>query len=114
MKNQKLSQKIELAINEITRKLIENYRPEKIILFGSIAKGTFREDSDIDMLIIKQTDKKRFIDRWVEVLEIACDFELDVSFEPHVYTPGEIKKRLQLGDFFVEEILETGKVLYEK
>ena len=114
MENIKLKKKFETAIREITNKLIAGYNPERIILFGSSAKGSYNENSDIDMLIIKRTDKKRYIDRWIETREIARYLKYGVSFEPHVYTPEEFQNRLELGDFFLEEILETGKTLYEK
>lgn len=95
---------IELLVRQIKKK----YHPKKIILFGSVAKGKFRKDSDIDMLIIKNT-RRRFIDRISDVL-LCCQYNL--PFEPLVYTPKEINKSLKMGDFFIEDILKKGKVLY--
>ena len=57
------------AIKIIVDKIISEYKPKKIILFGSYAYGTPTEDSDIDLLIVKDTDE-RPIDRWVEVKKI--------------------------------------------
>jgi predicted nucleotidyltransferase len=51
-------------IKDIVQKLITGYKPEKIILFGSPAYGAPREDSDIDLLIIKETDTPPLIDGW--------------------------------------------------
>ena len=57
------------VIQNILRKLIEEYTPEKVILFGSYAYGDPDPDSDIDLLIIKETSD-RFLDRWVTVQRI--------------------------------------------
>jgi predicted nucleotidyltransferase len=95
----------------IVVKLKSDYQPEKIILFGSLAHGTAKEGSDIDLAIIKQTDK-RPLDRSLEVARI-CQPSLAVNFT--VYTPSEFRQKQQTGDFFVvEEILQKGRVLYER
>lgn len=97
-------------IEQITRTVVSQYKPEKVILFGSFAYGKPKASSDIDMLIVKKT-KKRKIDRIKEVLFLV---DSDLPFEPLVYTPKEIKQRLSLGDFFIEKVMNQGKVLYEK
>jgi predicted nucleotidyltransferase len=51
-------------VSQIVDKIIREYQPKKIILFGSYAYGEPNEDSDIDLLIVKNTDKKP-IDRWI-------------------------------------------------
>ncbi len=61
-------------IQDILEKLLTSYAPQKVILFGSYAYGTPRQDSDIDLLIIKETSE-RFIDRWVTVRRILSDPE---------------------------------------
>jgi predicted nucleotidyltransferase len=95
----------------IVVKLTGDYHPEKIILFGSLAHGTVKEGSDIDLAIIKETDK-RPLDRSLEVARI-CQPSLAVNFT--VYTPAEFTQKQQAGDFFVaEEILQKGRVLYER
>lgn len=98
-------------IQEIVRKITKEYRPKKIILFGSYAYGKPTKDSDIDILIIKDTDK-RPIDRWVEVKRILRDFSVNLPISPFVYTEKEIKERMAIKDFFIEEILKKGKILY--
>lgn len=95
-------------INEIVKQIKVRYKPQKIVLYGSMARGTANAHSDIDLLIIKKT-KRRFIDRISDVL-LACDY--DVPLEPLVYTPEEIDERISLGDFFINDILKNGKVLY--
>ncbi len=99
------------TIQEIVDKLRTEYAPEKIILFGSYAYGDPRPDSDIDLLIIKKTNE-RFIDRWVAVRRILSDPKRLVGLETLVVTPQEVSRRLEIGDQFVKEILERGRVLY--
>jgi predicted nucleotidyltransferase len=98
-------------IDEIVQKIVKEYRPEKIILFGSYAYGEPHSDSDIDLLIIKKTEE-RPIDRRVAVRRILSDPNLRTPIESLVLTPEEIKKRQTIGDQFIEEILRRGMVLY--
>jgi len=98
-------------IQDIVKKLVTGYSPQKVILFGSHAYGMPTEDSDIDLLIIKETDK-RPIDRWMEVKRLLRDRNKDVSVSPLVYTSEELSERVALKDFFIQEVLEKGKVLY--
>jgi len=107
-------QKVEAIIKEIVEILTEKYKPEKIIFFGSYAYGNPTEDSDIDLLIIKETDKKRRVDRFVEVKRIIFNPKIRIPISPLVLTKEEIKERLEMGDDFIEEILTKGKVLYER
>ena len=98
-------------IASIIEKIRDNYKPDKIILFGSYAYGNPRKDSDIDLLIIKKT-KARHIDRSVRIREILKEENRFVAIEPLVYTPEEINKRLELEDDFIKTILDKGDVLY--
>lgn len=99
-------------IDAIVKKLVAEYhRPEKIVLFGSYAHGTPDADSDIDLLIIKDTPQ-RWLERWTAVRRVLSDPERTVGINPLVFTPQEIGRRLAGGDPFVTEIFETGKVLY--
>ena len=97
-------------INKLARKIIDNYKPERVYLFGSFAWGKPTKDSDVDLLIIKNT-KKKFIQRQLEVRKIINgDLPVDIL----VKTPKEVEKRLDLGDFFYKDIVFKGKSLYEK
>lgn len=108
------SKKIQKIISELTNKIVKGYHPLKIILFGSYAYGKPTKDSDIDVFIIKDSDK-RAIDRRVSVRQIVDIRDSTYpSFSPIVITPAELKKRLEIGDKFVEEILTKGKVLYDR
>ena len=100
---------ISKEIREIADQIVERYRPEKIILFGSAARGEFYSDSDIDMLIIKKETPEYGIDRMRELRKlikkkIAADFL--------IYRPDEIEKRLRMGDPFLRSVFDEGRVLY--
>nr|MDO8077116.1 nucleotidyltransferase domain-containing protein [Candidatus Freyarchaeota archaeon] len=105
--------KIKPVISEIVEKLKSEYKPLKIILFGSYAYGNPVEDSDIDLLILKDTGKRR-VDRFVEVKRIIYNPNRGVPVSPLVYTPAELEERLRIGDAFIKEILQKGVVLYER
>jgi predicted nucleotidyltransferase len=105
------SKEVEKVIHDILEKLIAEYAPQKVILFGSCAYGNPQADSDIDLLIIKETSEP-FIDRWVTVRHILSDPKRRVPLETIVLTPQEVTKRLAIGDQFLAEIIEKGEVLY--
>jgi len=107
------NRKIKNTIFKVVEKIKKEYRPEKIILFGSYAYGTPNKNSDVDLFILKSTKKNR-IDRFVEVKRIIYNPKTKLVFSPLVYTPEEVKGRISLGDDFVREILEKGEVLYVK
>jgi len=90
--------------------LLKKYKPEKVILFGSHARGSTDSYSDIDLIIIKRT-KKPFLDRIKDVLKIIKpNFAIDVL----VYTPEEFRKMTSEGNPFLEYVIKDGKVIYEK
>mgnify|MGYP001558537596 FL=1 len=95
----------------ITSKIVSGYNPEKVILFGSTARGTRNSESDIDLLIIKDTNKKRPF-RVKEVFETLRGMTRKYPLDTIVYTPTEVKNRLKIGDYFVTEVMTQGKVMY--
>ena len=98
-------------LQEIARQIVKNFDPEKVILFGSRSSGTPRIDSDVDLLVIMNTSGSP-IQRAVEVKR-ACRPRF-VSMDVLVKTPEEVATRLQQGSFFLRQILEQGRVLYER
>jgi len=96
-------------LNDIIENLKKNYKPEKIILFGSYSEGTYSEDSDIDLLIIKKT-RKHPIWRRVEARKAS---HTTIPMDILVYTPAEMDALQREKSFFIREILEKGTVLYE-
>ena len=97
-------------INALSRKIVRNYDPEKIILFGSCAAGKVSFDSDIDLLIIKETDDP--VDDRLEKVDKFISHR--VAVDVLVFTPYEIKERLKVKDFFICDILKHGKELYSR
>lgn len=101
---------LERELTRITGLLVREYRPIRIVLFGSLAQDAVHEWSDLDLAIVKETDK-RFIDRIGEVLELT---QPTVGLEVVVYTPQEFDRMVAEGNYFVvDEILGKGKILYE-
>ncbi len=100
------------ALKEIVETLSVDYRPRQVILLGSYAYSSPGPDSDIDLLIIKDT-ADRFIDRWMAVRRILADPKRMLPLETLVLTPDEVASRLRVGDQLLQEILEKGEVLYE-
>jgi predicted nucleotidyltransferase len=102
---------VQAVVQEIVRRLVADYAPEKIILFGSYAYGAPHGNSDIDLLVVKDTTE-RYIDRQVDVLRLATGMHKHVGLEPIVMTPAEVAQRLRIGDQFIEEIMTKGETLY--
>ncbi len=103
--------KIRKIIREITEKIKKGYHPEKIILFGSYAQGGARQDSDIDLLVIKESIWRRDErDREIRRLLEGVRFPLDIF----VYTPEEVKRLYPLKGSFINRIFNSGEVLYER
>ena len=105
------SSHIMTAVQEIVKRVVAEYAPQKIILFGSYAYGQPNEDSDIDLLIIKETPE-RSLQRMDTVRRAAMGAHQRIPFEPLVLTPEEVEQRLRAGDQFIAEILHKGEVLY--
>ena len=100
---------MESRIGGILR-LLKAYHPEKVILFGSYARGSSDRYSDLDLVIIKRT-RKRFLDRIKEVIRIIKPrFGVDIL----VYTPDEFRRMVRSGNPFIQGVVKEGKILYEK
>ncbi len=101
-------------LDEIVRILVSECRPEKIILFGSYAKGSANEESDLDLAIVKKTDLPKF-KRAIEFQKALRAggrkwfFPMDIL----VYTPEEMEDWKNDQYSLVHEILNSGKTLYE-
>jgi predicted nucleotidyltransferase len=95
----------------MVKKLVAEYKPEKIILFGSYANGNPTEDSDIDLFILKDTEEK-FLKRWTKVHSILSTLHPGVALDTVILNPKELEKRLFVGDHFIQDIINNGEVLY--
>lgn len=98
-------------ITRISQHIIRAYKPKKILLYGSCAGGNPAKNSDIDMLIIKQTSLPRY-KRTQQIYRLLRNVKYNVPFEALVYTPQEIKIRLKMGDFFIADIMNKGHLIY--
>ena len=99
------------VVNRVVRRLRQTYHPSQIILFGSYAYGHPTRDSDIDLLIIKETGKS-FYERMFEVRRLVSSVVRGHPFDPIVITPNELERRLARGDQFLKQIVTKGKRVY--
>lgn len=106
MKRAITTQKIE----EVAKRIGREFKPEKVILFGSWAWGKPNLNSDVDLCIIKETENTRALARKIDGSIFPRPFPLNLI----VYHPRYVVDREKIGDFFVRNILTKGKVLYEK
>ena len=91
-------------------KIVTEFQPEKIILFGSWAWGIPHENSDVDLFIIKESDKKR----WEREYDLRMKL-IGNKFPPMdllIYTPEEMEQRIRIEDLFIQDILKNGKLVY--
>ncbi len=97
------------AIRGFARRVAKRFDPHQIILFGSFAYGTPDRDSDVDLLVVMRAANE--INQSVRI-SLAFDpvFPLDLI----VRTPERLRRRLERGDAFLEEVVTKGIVLYEK
>jgi predicted nucleotidyltransferase len=97
------------AIRRYARQIVERFQPDKIILFGSYAYGTPHEDSDVDLLVVMPAHNE--INQSIRIcLALPAPFSEDLI----VRTPESLHWDPDDVDWFLKEILEKGKVLYEK
>lgn len=96
-------------IEEFGQQIGQKFGAEKVVLFGSYAQGTATDDSDVDLLVICPF-QGRSVDKSVEIrLKLRPRFPIDLI----VRTGEKVRQRIDMGDGFMREILEEGKVLYE-
>ena len=101
----KLRQQLDQLVEELKR-----YGAEKIILFGSMARGDADHYSDVDLVVVKPTTMN-FVDRLADVVR-QCPTPLDADII--VYTPEEFQRMQDAENPFIEGVLKDGKSLYEK
>jgi predicted nucleotidyltransferase len=96
-------------IQQVVQQIVERFRPQRVILFGSYAGGTPTADSDVDLLVTMETPLPN-VEQAVAIRR-AVDFPFPTDLL--VRTPQQIAERLALGDVFLREVLTRGIVLYE-
>ena len=96
-------------IRNFAQQIGHTFHPEKVLLFGSFARGGQTIDSDVDLLIVMNfTGKAHQIATQIRS-KLRPDFPVDLL----VRTPAQIRQRLDMGDCFIKEITQKGSVLYE-
>lgn len=106
-----LQQVAEKLIYEIVDKIAKKFNPEKIILFGSYAHGTPNKDSDLDLLVIMDSDlppHKRAALVRSAIISHPCSIDIVVR------TPEEIEKYKDIIGTIIYPALKFGKVIYER
>jgi predicted nucleotidyltransferase len=96
-------------IREYARKIAEEFRPERIVLFGSHACGDASGDSDVDLLVVMPHEGKG----WRRAAEITERLRPDFPIDLLVRSREELDRRLSMDEWFLREICEKGRVLYE-
>jgi HEPN domain-containing protein/predicted nucleotidyltransferase len=99
------------TLDDVVRRLVDRYDADRIILYGSRVGDRARPDSDIDLLIVKETDK-RPVERRIEVERLLLDRAPKLDLDVLVFTPRELRELYFVGSPFIEEVMETGRVLY--
>jgi uncharacterized protein len=97
--------------NDIVARLVQRFEPEKIILFGSYARGDAREDSDIDLLVVAETDLP-MRDRFPAVRSVLADFP--AAFDVFWKTPEEYRRWRNVVNHVVYFAEKYGRVSYER
>jgi uncharacterized protein len=96
-------------IQQVCKRIAERYHPEKIILFGSHAWGQPTPESDIDLLIVMD-----FAGSPVrQAISISRALGLITPMDLLLRTPEQVQERLRIGDPFLQDIWQRGKVMYE-
>ncbi len=98
------------AIDSVVRQIVEQFHPQQIILFGSYAYGRPRPESDVDLLVVMNTSLKEL----EQAVRICQKIEYHFGLDLIVRTPAKLSQRLALGDPFLQEAVDKGKVLYER
>lgn len=111
-KNAKLKRTYKKKIDQLVE-VIKELDPEKIILYGSVARNEIHSDSDIDLCVIKKTNDRLKVKREISDLIWEHNIGFDPEIDINVYSPSVYYDWLERNDPFIEEI-EKGKVLYEK
>jgi len=97
------------VIHSLVEQISALFHPQKIILFGSYAYGTPRPESDVDILVVMESQLSELEQAALICRTIPYRFGLDLL----VYTPQHLAQRLEWGDSFLREITQRGISLYE-
>src|SRR2546425_4300222 len=97
------------GIRNVTRQIVQQFHPQKVILFGSYAYGQPTEDSDVDLLVVMDTDEPPLH----VAAHIAATIEHPLPLDIVVHTPAEFAAAVQRKGVFATEVATKGVTLYE-
>ena len=98
-----------VEIQSLCEQIARHFSPERIILFGSYAYGTPTPDSDVDLLVVMPFEGRHT----QQAIRILNRLNVFTPIDLLVRTPEQVEERLAMGDFFMRDILQRGKVMYE-
>lgn len=102
---------LEAELARVLPIIINQYQPEKVILFGSLATGEVHEWSDIDLVLVKDVEEHF----WMRPLTVKKIVHSKLATDLFIYRPAEFEKMQREQHYFmIDEILGRGKVLYER
>lgn len=96
-------------IEDLTSQIVREFNPDRVILFGSHAYGEPSKDSDVDILVVLPFKGKPVR----KAIEIRNRISANIPLDLIVRTPQQIAERVAQNDWFIREIVERGRVLYE-
>ena len=96
-------------IQQVAQQIVERFQPQQVILFGSYAHGQPTTDSDVDLLVIMETEEQPLHTAARISAAIDHPFPLDIL----VFTPSMFKASLERKGVFATEVATKGVVLYE-
>jgi len=97
-------------IEQVGRRIVQGFAPERVVLFGSHAGGMPREDSDVDLLVVLPFTGNAFRKSLEILSHVDVRFPLDVIAR----RPEDVGRQYDQGDTLIREALDSGKVLYER
>lgn len=97
-------------IRNFVNEVVQRFDPERIVLFGSHVSDSTNADSDVDLLVVMDFEGRPHQQAFEIRRTIKRSFPLDLL----VRRPADVDRRLRMGDFFIKDIMQEGRVLYER
>ena len=98
-------------ITRIARRIVTKFHPDKVILFGSWARGDARPDSDVDFLVVMPVNGPK---RPIRLAIYNALHDIPVAAEVVVVTPGEFADYADVVGTIVRPAVREGRVLYAR
>ena len=99
-------------IEQVVREVGVELRLQRVILFGSCARSTHTEHSDIDLIVVLETDE-RFVERPAKILNLLYERIRGWAIDVLVYTPAEYDRMMLEGNLFLLRSVREGRTVYD-